>query len=123
MSNDQGLLSIIQSLCRDALIGKIQLQEFYARWPEAANTKSFLRQIHDDIEDGIQHTPGYLFQEGINHAVWSKSYPYLAVYLDLSLLGLGMGFEDLEQFRQTILQSNPQSPKNVDELHARLLRK
>ena len=123
MPNDQELLSTIQSLCRDTLSGKIQLEEFYVRWPEAANTKSFLRQVHDDIEDGIQHTPGYLFQEGINHAAWSKSHPFLAVYLDLSLLSLGMAFEDLEQFRQTILQSRPQSPKNVDEQLAQLLRK
>ena len=74
MSNDRGVLSTVKDLCRDALGGKIKLEEFYIRWPKAADTSSFLRQIYDDIEDGIQHTPGYLLKEGLNHEAWTKSY-------------------------------------------------
>ena len=103
--------------------GKIKLEEFYIRWPKAADTSSFLRQIYDDIEDGIQHTPGYLLKEGLNHEAWTKSYSYLAVYLDLSLLSLNVTFEQLEEHRQTILESKPESTKNVDELLTRLLGK
>jgi len=123
MSNASEVVSTLQDLCRDALGGRINLEEFYTRWPEAANTSSFLRQIHDDIEDGIQHTPGYFLKEGINQEAWSTSHAYLIVYLDLSLLGLNVGFEELEQHRRIMLESKPQSTKNVDDLVARLLRK
>ena len=123
MSNDREILSTVQSLCRDALAGNIKLEDFYTRWPKVADTNSFLRQIHDDIEDGIQHTPGHFLKEGINHEAWRKSYSYLAVYLDLSLLSLNAALEELEQHRQTILENKPQSTKNVDELLARLLGK
>ena len=47
----------------------------------------------------------------------------LAVYLDLSLLSLNVTFEQLEEHRQTILESKPQLTKNVDELLTRLLGK
>ncbi|HQR15664.1 MAG TPA: hypothetical protein PLZ37_13985 [Nitrospira sp.] len=121
MSNDRVVLSTLQDLCRDVLGGTVKLEEFYTRWPKAGDTSSFLRQIHDDIEDGIQHTPGHFLKEGINHEAWKKSYPYLAVYLDLSLLNLNFAFEDLEQHRKAILKSKPQSTENVDELLARLI--
>lgn len=119
MSNDEESLSIVRDLCSDALDGKITLEEFYRRWPKKTDTSQLFCQIYDDIEEGIQHAPGYILKKGINYEAWRRSYSYLVLYLDAALLGSNISLEKVSEHREAILQGEPQSVNDVDELLAR----
>jgi hypothetical protein len=76
----------VKQLCVEALEGEIWLDDFYARRDSLGSPGAFLEQVLDDIEDGIEHTPGRLLRGGLNRRAWERSREYLLIYLDLCLL-------------------------------------
>jgi hypothetical protein len=113
------LISVISALCKDALYGKLKLEEFYKRWPHEADSDPFLRQLYEDIEDGVQHTPGFVFKQNVDLDAWGKSREYLVLYLDLSLLNLNEDTERLARRRSAIIQTTHLTKQTIDTQVAR----
>lgn len=107
-------VTAITNLCRDALAGKLKIDQFYSKWPKSAEGKSFLQEVYGDLEDGIQHTPGHLLKGGIDFDKWQQSEFYVKIYLDLSLLEMDRSFTFLKDLRERIIRLAPRSKSDVD---------
>ncbi len=59
MADKQERQELIRALCKRALEGALQLKDFHDLWPTEANVNPFFHQIFEDMEDGIEHTPGF----------------------------------------------------------------
>ena len=106
---------MVREICIEALEVRLQLQEISDRWPEDANTHGFLRKIHADVEDAVEHTPGYFFKKGVNRDAWVHSDMYLTLLLDVALLEMDSDFERLDVCRERLLKSKHLAPGNVRE--------
>lgn len=105
METGQELNITIKSLCQKALDGILTLNDFHKMWPEkGANLNPFFKQIYEDIEDGIEHTPGFFFKHGINYKSWNKSDMYFTIYLDFVLVGYNKGPNELLQCHKFVLK-------------------
>lgn len=113
MSYINELNSSITDICKKAIDGHLKLYDFYSQWPKEANHIHLFKQIFEDVDDGIQHTPGYWFKRGINYNAWRASTMYLTLYLDLSLLSLDKNYEDLMRCREHVLKESKLSEELI----------
>src|SRR5580765_5364840 len=116
MPDDQEINGIVRSLCKEALDGTLKLKDFYERWPIQANAVSFFDHIREDIEDGIEHLPGYWLKGGIDYESWHGSRSFLILYLDVALLNCSnIAMSELEQNRNSIAKTESLTTKTIDE--------
>lgn len=111
METSQEIIKAIKSLCEKALEGMLTLNNFQEMWPEKKTPMNpFFRQIYEDIENGIEHTPGFFFKRGTDYKSWHKSDMYFTIYLDFLLLGYDKGADVLLQCHKFVL-----GQKNLSE--------
>jgi hypothetical protein len=82
----QDLRPPVIDLCERALRGELSLEDLQQLWPAEAMDDTFLAQVYTDIEDGVEHLPGFAFRAGIDRQAWLKSEMYWLIYLDCVLL-------------------------------------
>lgn len=76
---------LLISLCERVLTGEMTLDEFDRAWPEPVENPA-LGPLRDALEDGIEHTPGFLFRRGVNIPVWHRSPEYAEIMSHLRRL-------------------------------------
>ena len=96
--------SVVAGICSKALEGKLSLDEFYKIWPQSAFNMPFYDQIYTDLEEGIEHTPGFFLKQGVDYAAWIDSDEYLKIYLDSVLLDCDKSAAELLQCRAFVLR-------------------
>lgn len=67
---------ILNLIIDDALQGKINLEQFYNRWPKELNNDRFYHQMFEDIENAIEHTPFIFFTKKLKYNEWIKTQEY-----------------------------------------------
>ncbi len=73
-------------LCQQAIKGVLTLDDFLRMWPQDARANLFLQQVFEDIEDGVEHFPGFWFSGKPDIQSWLRSEMYLTLCIDLILL-------------------------------------
>jgi hypothetical protein len=63
------------SLCERALSAEMTLEELQRAWPEPVENPS-LAPLREALEDGIEHTPSFLYRRGVNMRAWRRSPEY-----------------------------------------------
>jgi len=106
---------LIINICKMALNGTIDIKEYYNIWPEDTNNDPFYEIVYDDIENGIEHIPGYFFKQGVNIDQWINSMHYLTIYLDVKLLMTNQPSAALVNYRKFIVQNTLFSTEQIDE--------
>jgi len=99
----------IKDLCERAQVGKLTLDELYDAWPPCADQDSFFSSVFEDIEDAVEHMPGYFFKSGPNLEEWSRLGMSSDIALDILLLERSEDSTQLMQCKQFIheLESIP----------------
>ena len=115
MQNQKELIGIIQNLCKRALHGEFNLENFYELWPEEASLNPLFRQIYEDIEDGVEHLPGAWFKGKTLFKEWYKSDMYFTIYLDFVLLGYDKKADELMQCRKFVLDQKTLSEEVIKD--------
>lgn len=116
MQNQKQMSAIIHDLCKRALDGELNLENFYELWPEEASHNLFLKQIYEDIEDGVQHLPGTWRTGKMLSNEWYKSDMYFTIYLDFLLLDYDVKKTDeLIQCRKFILEQRNLSVEMIKD--------
>jgi len=70
-----------------ALQGRINLEEFYIRWPsEELDGIEYYDQMYAEIENAIEHTPFDLFSKKINDKIWKKTREYKTLLFYKSII-------------------------------------
>ena len=103
------LRDTIRHLCKHALEGELKLHDFNKMWPTDANAIPFLKQIFEDVEDGIEHVPGYFFKRGVDYTSWRASDAYFTILLDLTLLDYDVSAQVLFDCRNEIFKQSLRS--------------
>lgn len=67
---------LILEVIHKVLAAEMTLSEFYSIWPESLEGDVFAQELFDVIESAIEHTPGYIFSNGINMDEWKNSENY-----------------------------------------------
>jgi len=96
-------IHIIRRICDDALNGNLKLRDFHALWPKKANYQLLFRQLYDDLEDLIEHTPFSLFSRKIKYELFYNSDAYLRVYLDRAILEHCNSIDQMELCRNSAI--------------------
>ena len=104
-----------------ALEGTLRLGEFYREWPCRAEKGSFWEIVYDDLEDGVQHTPGTWLAGKVDLLQWKESWEYLVIYLDLQLLRSSKDPIRLLELRQEVLAAMRMPLANMEAFVARRL--
>jgi hypothetical protein len=94
----------VMSLCSRAVAATLTLDAFYREWPQKANTDSFLNIICEDVENGVEHTPGKFPPREVDLEGWNKTWLCFSICLDLALLDLDYHADELINCRKTILR-------------------
>jgi hypothetical protein len=76
---------VLISLCERVLSAQMTLEEFERTWPEPVENAP-LAPLREALEDGIEHTPGYLFRRGVNIQAWQRSPEYADIVSHLRQL-------------------------------------
>jgi hypothetical protein len=97
---------ILIELCNLALQAKIDVVNFYDKWPYSdIHEDAFLKHLYEDLEDGIQHTPGSLLTGKVLHKEWINLESYGLILLDKTLLEKCTDTQVLLNCRESILVS------------------
>lgn len=104
MDQQQDLDKLILSLCRMALDGSLDLEELERKWPIASEENPFFRQVHEDIEDAVEHLPTHWLTGKTAYKKWQGSRIYFTLYLDSVLLEYKESSEELLRCREFVLQ-------------------
>lgn len=68
---------ILNLILEDAIQGKIKLENLYTRWPfEKLDNDIFYKQMFEDIESAIEHTPFNFFTKKVNFKIWKETREY-----------------------------------------------
>jgi hypothetical protein len=78
---------IAQKICRQALKGKLSLEEFFKIWPQE-NQDAFLKIVYEDVEDAVEHLPSSFITKKIDWNAWKKMDTYKNLLIDNELLAL-----------------------------------
>jgi len=105
---------IILNLIEKALAGNIELKEFYEKWPKTGEDNAYLRRAYDDLEDGINHTPGLLFSDGVDQAAWCSSFACRKIYLHQQLLNKDISDGDRLRLTEMFEAASPRGLVEVD---------
>lgn len=108
----------VEALCKRALEGTLGLKEFYSEWPSGSECSEFWQLVRQDIEDGVEHTPGTWFAGKVDMSEWQASWEYFVIYLDMLLVGSGRPPDDLRQLRAEILAARRMSLRDLEILLA-----
>jgi hypothetical protein len=76
---------VLISLCERVLSAQMTLDEFERTWPEPVEN-ACLVPLREALEDGIEHTPGYLIRRGVNIRAWQRSPEYADIVSHLRQL-------------------------------------
>jgi len=107
-------IQTIKRICDDALKGNLKLRDFHVLWPEEANDQIVFRQVYDDLEDLIEHTPFYLFSRNIKYDKFYNSDAYLRVYLDRAILEHCDSIHQMERCRDSVLSHRRISKEAIE---------
>ena len=102
---DPTLINKVKKICSLALDAKIDIKELHSTWPSDANKNSFYRLVFEDLEDGIEHAPGYFLKAGVDLNAWKKSEEFLKIYLDCEVLKSNLTIDEMILCREKILFS------------------
>lgn len=97
-----GVRRLLIAICQMALRGALSLDDLQRLWPAETADDSFFRQVYDDVEDGVEHLPGFAFRAGVNQEEWERSEMYWRIYLDIVLLEQPHSTDRLQRCRETI---------------------
>lgn len=89
----------VHELCLKALDGKLSSNDLRTQWPQAANESPFLKQVYEDLNDGIRHLPRSWFKKGIDVEIWRDQLEYNPILLDSTLLTSNKSDEEMLKFR------------------------
>ena len=112
---------LAKRLCEDAIVGKLQLNEFYARWPNVATGDALLDAVFSDMEDAIEHFPARLISGTTDTAAWERSQWRHRLVVDALLLGSDADGARLLDVRRALLSLSPASQDQLEREFARLL--
>ncbi len=89
----------IIELCLAGIDHKLSLDELAQKWPIhiEGDAYPFFRKVFGDIEDGIEHAPGYWFKKGLNVELWKTTDMFWQLHLDIALLKRNESLDELEQ--------------------------
>jgi hypothetical protein len=113
--NTTDLRNIVRKICLLAIQGNLHLEEVGRIWPLEAKGHAFLKQVYDDIEDGVEHAPGFFFKRGIDQDAWQDTEMYRILLLDAELLAMDLDFNILNTCRKEVLQSKVFASSNIQE--------
>lgn len=82
MSINEQILLIIQR----ALKAELTLIELYSIWPDEVTNDSFYESIYNDVESAVEHTPFFLWSNGVDFDSYRSSYDYYLLLVDEFLL-------------------------------------
>ncbi len=80
------IINLIRNILIQALNGNLYLPVFYDVWPNEVNNNPWFETIYEDLEEAIQHTPGFFIKKGVDYNTWCKSYEYHVLIIDYLLL-------------------------------------
>jgi hypothetical protein len=86
MTTNNRTENIVKELCEKSMEGTLKVDELIDMWPVEANSKPFLKIVYEDIEDGVEHIPGFFLKKGIDFKSWFVSNNYYCIYIDYILL-------------------------------------
>jgi len=89
-SNFEDFRKILIELCREVLQGNLDIEEFFARWPDEIPKTPFVSALFDDLEDGVEHFPGHWFSGEKNFQAWESSDMAYRLGVDTQLLKSGL---------------------------------
>ena len=108
-------------LCEDAIAGNLQLDEFYARWPNVATGDALLDAVFSDMEDAIEHFPARILSGEPDTAVWERSQWRQRLVVDARLLESDADTARLLEVRHTLVQLAFPLQNQLEREIARLL--
>lgn len=123
MRNHKMLFETVTALVERALAGAIKIDELHHSWPMGADEDPFLARVFEDLEDAVEHFPGYWLSGKPDVLAWKKSREYFLLYLDSLLLRSGEQSHDLISYLDAANRSEFRSEAEVESfLHTRLAR-
>lgn len=115
-SNFEEHRATLVALCEKTLQGGVGLEEFIAVWPEAIAQTEFVRELFDDLEDGIEHFPGHWFSNKKNFKAWEESYMAYKLRVDAQLLASDLSEERMFALRKTIIDKDIKDEETIKRL-------
>lgn len=98
---------IIKDICAKVLKGDLSIDEFHVLWPRQANNNYFYQVVFQDLEEGVEHCPGFFHKKGINIQEWEISNLYRTILIDTILLDYKNKDEEfLKKCRSRIISSS-----------------
>jgi len=118
MIKHEELATLVLNLCQMAIKGELKIGDLSRLWPKEANNVCFLLSIYEDVENGVEHIPGFLFKKGIDLVSWQQSDMYMALYLDIILLRKygDKNDDELMEFRESVLKKEKLSVDLIESL-------
>ena len=110
----KSIIQMIKRICDDALKGNLKLRDFHTLWPEKANDQLVFRQVYEDLEDLIEHTPGSLFSGEIDYDNFYNSQAYLRVFFDRAILEHCDTIYKMERCRNSVLSHQRLSKEAIE---------
>lgn len=68
------------------MAGTHSLRKFETEWPAGRWAGELLSAIREDLEDGIEHTPGSFFRGRLRVDLWESSFEYFKIEVDREIL-------------------------------------
>lgn len=115
MNREQEINKILQDICKRAIDGELTLKDFNGQWPQDAKLNPFFQQLYEDIEDGVEHIPGFIFSRSIDYKSWHESETYFILCLDFILLGMDKNADELLECRTSVLEQGILSEKRIKD--------
>ena len=109
------LRHVAESFCKQVLEGQLDLVRLVEEWPSDAKSDPFLTSVYEDLEEAVEHQPGFWLRKGVNLPLWRKSLEFLKVLLDFHLLSRKEDSISLLRCRQRLIQEPELSQANVKQ--------
>ena len=106
------------ALCDKALEGSLSLSELQRLWPPEASQDAFFAQIYSDLQDGVEHLPGFAFRSGIDWNAWQKSETHWLLYVDSLLLAYDSPTDELLRCYHAVVAQKPRDAATARTLVA-----
>lgn len=113
----ESLTARVFDLCQQAVKGVLTLDDFHRMWPQDARANLFLQQVFEDIQDGVEHFPGFWLSGKPDIQSWLRSEMYFTLCIDLILLRHVVEREasQLLQCRKAMLEMKPFSADTLED--------
>lgn len=90
----------IRKVIQSAINCELTIENLYHQWENSWNENRFLKEVFDNIEDSIEHMPGYFFSKEVNINKWHQTIGFKILNVDLELLNYLNDLSDLQLLKR-----------------------